>query len=112
MKKLLFVFAIISIVFVSCGNPAVGTWQLDSVSGEELTASEKEAIFTIFEDGTYEQKRGSRTKKGKWSLSEDDKTLTTIDENGKSESYSNFECDGGVLSFFERDNKISFKRVK
>jgi len=115
MKKLIYLFAIIAIGFTSCGgggNPEIGTWQLDSVSGEELTESEKEATITLKEDGTYEQKRGERVKTGKWSLSEDGKTLTTTGEDGDSDTYENFECSGDVLSFSERDDKITFKRIK
>lgn len=115
MKKLIYLFAIIAIGFTSCGgggNAIVGTWQLDSVSGEELTASEKEATFTMNEDGSYEQKRGDRVIKGKWEVSEDGKTLTTTDEEGDVKTYADFECAGDVLSFSERDDKITFKKVK
>ena len=112
MKRLILVIAVMAAVFTSCSeeNHLIGTWQLDSVSGEELTDSEKEATMTFNEDGSCESKRGDNKKMAKWELSEDKKTLT-IDEDGDKFDMENVELSAESLSFSEGNDKITFKKI-
>ena len=54
MTRIIFVFAVLALVLTSCGggDSIVGEWQLESVTGEELTDTEKESTMTFNEDGT------------------------------------------------------------
>jgi len=114
MKKLICLLAIIAIGFTSChsANPIIGTWQLESILGEELTDSEKEATFTMNKDGSFERKRGGKVKNGKWKLSDNSKTLTITQEDGDVEIFSNFNINKGKMTFSERDDAITLKKVK
>lgn len=114
MKKLIYLFALIAIGFTSCGggeNAIVGNWQLDKVSTEELTDSEKEATMSINADGTFEQKRGDHSKTGTWELSEDGKTLSVKDSEGDVKSFSGVKVEGDAFSFSEGETVITFKRI-
>lgn len=115
MKKLVFVIAVIATLMTSCGggeNSLVGTWQLESVSGEELTESEKSATMTFNEDGTCVRKRGEREKKANWILSEDGKTITLKTEEGDENEMEGVELSADKLVFTERDDQITLKRIK
>ena len=114
MKKLVFVFAVLAVVMTSCGGGSdsiIGTWQLDSVSGEELTESEKSATMTFNEDGSCIQKRGEKERKMTWTLSEDGKTLTVKKESGSEDVMENVELSGDKLSFSEGNDKITLKKI-
>lgn len=115
MKKLIFVFAIMAAFLTSCGGGGtsiVGTWQLESVSGEELTDSEKEAVITFNEDGTCERKRGEHSKSFKWKMSEDGKTVTLTEEDGDENEMTDVVLSADKLVFSERNDKITLKRIK
>lgn len=115
MRKLVFVFAVMAMMLTSCGGSEVslvGNWQLESVSGEELTASEKEATMSFSEDGTCERRRGEHAKSMKWEMSEDGKTITIIGEDGDKDEMKNVELSAEKLVFSERDDIITLKRIK
>ncbi|MFT5779620.1 MAG: hypothetical protein ACI837_002579 [Crocinitomicaceae bacterium] len=115
MRKLFFAFAILALTLTSCGggDTVVGTWQLESVTGEELTDSEKEATMTFNEDGTCEQKRGDRVRKATWTMAEDGKSLTLVKEDGgEEEVMESVTLTADKLSFKERDEMVTLKRVK
>lgn len=112
MKKLLFILAVMAAVLTSCGGGAtlVGKWQLESVSGEELTESEKEGTMTFNEDGTCQNERGGEVMKAEWKLSDDKKSLT-ITSDGREEVMNDIEITAESFSFKDGEDKITFKRV-
>jgi hypothetical protein len=114
MKNLIFVFAALALVLVSCGggDTVVGKWQLESVTGEELTDSEKESTMTFNEDGTCENKRGDRVRKATYKVSEDGKTITLVVEGGKEDTMEDVVLTADKLSFKDRDDKITYKRIE
>ena len=115
MKKLFLVFASLSLVLPSCGgggDTVVGTWQLESVTGEELTDSEKGAIITFNEDGSCEQRRGDQVRKAKWELSEDHKTLTITAKGRGPETMENLVITADKLTFEDRGETVTVKRIK
>ncbi len=111
MKKLLFVFATALLLLSSCGGgpSIVGTWQLESISGEELSEREKSSTITFTEDGKVEQQRGDKVREGNWSLSEDGKTLTLTLKN-KEEVFKDVEITEEKMSFKDREDIITLKR--
>ena len=115
MKNLIFVFAALALVLTSCGggDTVVGKWQLESVTGEELTDSEKESTTATFnEDGTCENKRGDRVRKATYKVSEDGKTITLVVEGGKEDTMEDVVLTADKLSFKDRDDKITYKRIE
>lgn len=112
MKRVLFVVAVMAAVLTSCGGgpTLIGTWKLDSVSGEQLSPEESEGTMEFKEDGTWESKRGDMSRSGEWVLSDDQKTLTTTTE-GKEEVLSGLEITETTFSFTDREDVITFKRV-
>jgi len=114
MKNLIFVFAALALVLASCGggDTVVGKWQLESVTGEELTDSEKESTMTFNEDGTCENKRGDRVRKATYKVSEDGKTITLVVEGGKEDTMEDVVLTADKLSFKDRDDKITYKRIE
>lgn len=112
MKRITALLAIIAFVMVSCGAPSpIGKWQLESISGEDLTEEEKGTIIELREDGSMEATRGKRVKKGDWELSEDGKTMYFIGEEGDKEEMSNVELSTDKMSFTERSNRVTLKRL-
>ena len=104
MKKLSYLF--ISLLFISflsscTKSPSdliVGQWRIiDIKTSEEIPDDQKEMYKQIMddmkastelefkEDGSYKQLIAEETNTGKWSISEDAKTITLTDEKGKSE---------------------------
>ena len=114
MKNLIFVFAALALVLTSCGggDTVVGKWQLESVTGEELTDSEKESIMTFNEDGTCENKRGDRVRKATYKVSEDGKTITLVVEGGKEDTMEDVVLTADKLSFKNRGDTITYKRIE
>jgi hypothetical protein len=113
MKKLIFFLCVIALAACGGGGATVeGKWQLNSVSGEELSESEKSATIEFMSDGNFVMKRGDRERKGTWKLSDDGKTLTATEEGGDAKEWTNVEVTEDALSFTERDDKISFKKIK
>ena len=111
MKRLgLVVLSAFTLLLVSCGGPSIeGTWQLDSVSGEELTEHEKDMTITFNEDGSCESSRGEESASGSWELSDDGKTLT-FELDGREEKCENVEVSGDELTFEQGSDKITLKR--
>ncbi len=113
MKRIIFVFAVLSLVLTSCGggDSVVGKWQLESVVGEELTDAEKESTMTFNEDGTCENKRGDRIRKATYKLSEDGKTITLVMEGGNEDTMEDVVLTADKLSFTDRDETVTLKRI-
>ena len=112
MKKAVVVLVLALGFLVSCGSEpsVVGTWQLESVSGEELTESEKDMKITYKENGECESTRGDRTKEGTWKLSEDGKTMTMTSE-GRDELMEDLEVTAEKMTFSAGEDKITLKRL-
>ena len=112
MKRLgLVLVGAFTFLLVSCGGgPSVeGTWQLHSVSGEELTEHEKDMTLTFKEDGSCESSRGDESATGTWELSDDGKTLT-FELDGREEKCENVEVTDDELTFEQGSDKITLKR--
>ena len=86
MKRIKFIFLLaLATVLISCEgkSPLVGTWKLNDLLScdENLTENEKEGTWKFNEDGTCEMR--GELMKGKWKLSDGQKTLTFEDDNGE-----------------------------
>ncbi|MFI5204782.1 MAG: lipocalin family protein [Flavobacteriales bacterium] len=118
MKKLVMIAAmfVAAVSFTACGGGAAtldGKYQLDSVSGEELTETEKSSTIEFTSDGNCVMKRGDREKKGTWKISEDGKSLTLTEEgDDDAKEMKNLEITDGGFSFMEGDDKITFKKAE
>lgn len=110
MKKLFYV--LFAVALMACGGkPSVeGKWQLESVSGEELSESEKSSTMDIKEGGALEMTRGEMKMEGTWKLSDDGKTMT-VTMGGRTQEWTEVEVDGDHLSFKEKDDKITLKKM-
>ena len=89
----------------------VGTWQLDSVEGEELTDSEKTATMTFAKDGSCERSRGDKSEKGTWELDKEGKVITTKFD-GEEEKMNDVTVEKEMMSFKIKDQKITLKMKK
>ena len=118
MKKLIFFLCVIALAACGGGDKTSieGKWQLDSVSGEELTESEKSMVMEFKSDGTCEMSRGEgETRKGSWKLSDDGKKLSITrgeGEDSKTEEWTDVELTEETVPFMEGDDKITLKRLK
>lgn len=93
------------------GDDIVGTWQLHSVSGEELTESEKSATIEFKSDGTMVQTRGDKTREGTWEIKEEDgKKVLSITADDRTTDSPIKSLDGSTLSFEERGEVVTLKR--
>lgn len=116
MKKLVYaslIFALVVAASCSKKDPKaamVGTWQLDSVTGEELTDAEKAVTVTFSEDGTYERAFGDEKQTGTFEVSEDGKTVTVKPEGGSAETMNDVKIDGDKLTFKDKDTEITLKK--
>ena len=112
MKKLLFV--LITALFVACGNggdSVIGSWQLESVSGEELSESEKSTVFKLAEDGTFTRERGGEAKTGKWEWSEDKKNIVLKRDGGREELMEDVKVEGDKMTFKADSDVITLKKI-
>ena len=103
------------LLFASCGNEPtlVGIWQLESISGEELSESEKEVTITFKEDGTFLQRDGDVKLGGTWSSSNDGSTITLVPDGQETNVMRNVQYQGNKVSFTDGDGKdtITLNRV-
>ena len=116
MKKtsyLLISLFFLSILLSCTKSPSdliIGKWKIaDIKTSEEIPEDQKEMYKQIMddmkastkmefkEDGTYEQSIAEEINSGKWNISEDGKTLTLIDEKGKSEPATVLELAENIL---------------
>ncbi|NJL14715.1 MAG: lipocalin family protein [Microscillaceae bacterium] len=90
----------------------VGTWQMESVEGEELSDTEKSISIEFTKDGKFEQKAGEMSRKGTFEVSKDGKTITLKPEEGKEEKMNAVEVKDGKMTFKdgERSEKITLKK--
>jgi hypothetical protein len=111
MKKLLFV--LITALLVACGGgkSEVGRWQMESVSGEELSESEKSAIFNLEDGGAFSMERGGETRKGTWKWSEDKKNIVLTRDGGNEEVMENVKVEGDKMTFSADGDVITLKRL-
>ncbi|MFT5861258.1 MAG: hypothetical protein ACI865_003380, partial [Flavobacteriaceae bacterium] len=84
----------------------------DSVTGEELTDSEKEATMVFNEDGTCENKRGDRVRKATYKTSEDGKTITLVMESGTEDKMEDVVLTAELLTFKNGNDVISYKKIE
>lgn len=110
MKKLFYILLLPLLFACGGGNPVIGTWQLDSVSGEELSEAEKSMTITFNEDGSMEMNRGDEIRKGTWELSEDKKTLVMKRDNGREEKGENLSVEGDKMTFQTDRDVITLKK--
>jgi len=114
MKRIIVVFAVLALVLASCsgGDSVVGKWQLDNVTGEELTDSEKEATMVFNDDGTCENKRGDRVRKATYKTSDDGKTITLVMEGGTEDKMEDVVLTADLLTFKNGNDVITYKRIE
>ncbi len=117
MKKLLLTITVLSLlVLVGCkSDPAaklLGTWQLESVEGEELTDAEKAMTITFEKESKFKQEAGERKRAGKFAVSKDGKTVTLTPEGGEAEDMTDVEMKGNTISFKDKGkgSKITMKK--
>ena len=119
MKNLFTIAALfVAVTFAACGGKdgaatLEGKYQIESVTGETLTESEKSITYEFMADGSCTMSKRDKEKKGTWKLSEDGKTLNMTEEgDDEAEEMKNFEITGDGFSFMEGDDKITFKKIK
>jgi len=119
-------YAIVALMLVlslsACKKSAekmvVGKWKLTEMTSPELTdeAAKKEfyekVTLSILKDGDYAFAGLPKPNKGKWELSEDGKTFTTTDSDGKIDKANVLELSEVKLSVVMGADKMSFERVK
>jgi hypothetical protein len=92
-----------------------GNWQLESVSGVKLTASEKSAVITLNADGSGYS--GNKKAKMKWSISEYEgrPLLVFNSEDDDQEKFEIKSIDDNQLVMLERRegkiNELILKRI-
>ncbi len=113
MKKLLLTFTVLSLLFlVGCkSDPAaklLGTWEIESAEGTELTDEiRKQSVTTFEKDGKIKVGESS----GTYEVSKDGKSVTmTID--GKTDSMNDFEVKKEEFSYKQDGKKIVFRKKK
>lgn len=95
-----------------------GKWQLDSVSGENLTEAEKTATIEYRTDGTFTQGRADKQRTGEWLYEGEGSNFINMTADGKSEPLRLVSCDDNFLkAIVVKDNLITtdtltFKRIK
>ena len=111
MKKLIYAFALMTLILVSCGGePSIeGKWQIESVSGEELTEHEKSLIVDFQSGGKAISERDGETREGEWKLSDDGKILT-MSHDGRDEESTVKELTADKLVLEQGSDEITFSR--
>ena len=95
-----------------------GKWQLDSVSGENLTESEKTATIEYRTDGTFTQGRGDKQRTGEWLYEGEGSNFINMTADGKSEPLRLVSCDDNVFKAIVVKNNmittdtLTMKRIK
>jgi hypothetical protein len=89
-----------------------GKYQLESVSGENLTEAEKSSTITFNADGSCIMNKRGEEKKGTWSMSADGKNLNVVNDKGKTEELKNIQITAEGFTFSEGDDQITFKKVQ
>lgn len=111
MKRITVLLALLGLILVGCSSePTIeGKWQIESVSGEELTEEEKKLVVDFQADGKLVSKRGEESREEEWELSEDGKTLT-ISRAGREVKNEVVELTDEKLVLKDGGDKITFKR--
>jgi len=130
-------YLLISLLFISflyscTPSPSemiVGKWKITDIkTSEEIPEDQKEMYDQIMKDlksstalefkndGTFDKTISEEVGSGKWSISEDVKTLTMTDENGKNEPATILELtENSLITVNELDktkNTITWGKVK
>ena len=95
-----------------------GKWQLDSVSGENLTEAEKTATIEYRTDGSFTQGRGDKQRTGEWLYEGEGSNFINMTADGKSEPLRLVSCDDNFLKAIVVKNNmittdtLTMKRIK
>ncbi len=95
-----------------------GKWQLDAVSGENLTATEKTATIEYRADGTFTQGRDGKQRTGEWLYEGEGSNFINMTADGKSEPLQLVSCDDNILKAIAVKNNmittdtLTLKRIK
>jgi len=99
------------------GDKLPGKWQLDAVSGENLTASEKTATIEFRADGTFTQTKQDKQRTGTWLYEGEGSRFINMTVDGKSDPLQLVSCDGTIMkAIVVKNNMIStdtltFKKI-
>jgi hypothetical protein len=110
--KVINVFLVLSLfVMVSCGGGGLkaklaGTWEVTKVDGKEIN----DASMTFAKEGTFEQKSGNKSRKGKYEVDEKAKTITLKPEEGDEEKMTDVKVEKDVLTCKDEKNSFEFKK--
>lgn len=115
MKKLLLTLTVFSLLFlVGCkSDPAaklLGSWQLESVEGEELNEAQKTMTLTFEKEGKFTQEAGGKKRTGKFEVSKDGKGLTITPEGAEVEQLTDVEIKGDKFTFKDKGKLLTFKK--
>ena len=117
---------LVTLTLASCNDKAkmlVNTWKIDDIKLSKPIPPQAQGFFqsmlqqmkdqlrlTYKADGSFEAAFGERVSKGKWTLSKDQKQLTSSDETGKSVTYNIIELskDKFVYATAEKDDTATF----
>ncbi|MDX2303046.1 MAG: lipocalin family protein [Microscillaceae bacterium] len=120
MKRVLYTFLIFAlfVTVTSCKKKGtkdviLGSWQLESVEGEELTDAEKSVSITFSKDGSFERSAaGGLSQKGKFTVSEDGKSVTITPEGDKAETMAEVKIEKDKFSFKQEGKTIVLAKKK
>jgi uncharacterized protein (TIGR03066 family) len=117
MKKLLLsVFVMSLLLMTACkSDPAaklLGTWEMESVEGEELSATEKSITMTFEKEGKFIQKSSQNSREGTYEVSKDGKTITLKPSEGKAEEMKSVELKGNKMMFKDGDKTATITLKK
>ncbi len=111
MKKTTYLWLLlVTFAFVACGgakSKLVGNWEVQTRNGKPV----KEIMLLEFKkDDTFTQSAGKQTRKGKWELAKDSKSVNLYPDGGKSEVMTivKMEADNILL----KDDKTEYGMKK
>lgn len=115
MKKLTYLSLIVlAFVFTACGggvkDKLVATWEVETMGNEEAKGQMKGATITFTKDGGFEQAAGNNSRKGKWELSKDNKSITLKPEKGENETLTIDKLEKDKFEFTNEGKKFGLKK--
>jgi Lipocalin-like domain (DUF4923) len=116
MKKLAYLsLVLLAFTFTACGGGVkgklVGKWQVETQDGKEASERMKSATITFEKDGAFSQALSGQTRKGKWELSKDSKSIILKPEEGSEETLTIDKVEKDKMEFTTDGKKYGLKKI-